>query len=287
MRISLVVIGFLCLAGSVQAELWVEIDDGVDLGEGLYSYDVRLVAGQEDDKARAWDGSFNGPMNQIFPWGVVPTPSLTNASYLSDYERAMDTHFLQYDANLMSIESPNESGTHLAGAMAFKSEITAMDFSLAQIVVASGQTVTMTGQVADGLGTKFTTQATIIGGEGAFSCSYPSANDQQSGGGEVEVGDEITLRGSFADDDNLVCIVSRLHNVGPYNWLAATIVMTSHDPNFTFVPTEPGEYDVWVGRDVDGGDNFSTGLGFTVIPEPATLGLLAIGAFALVRRRRR
>ncbi|MCD4699816.1 MAG: hypothetical protein K8R91_04505, partial [Phycisphaerae bacterium] len=162
----LLVVGFLCLAGSVQAELWVEIDDSVELGEGLYSYNVRLVAGQEDGKARAWDGSFNGPMNQILPLGVLPASSLTNASYLSDYERARDTHFLQHNADLLSVMAPNESDNYLAGVMAFTPEITMIDFLFAQIVVASGQTVTMTGCVADRTGTKYTTQATIIGGEG-------------------------------------------------------------------------------------------------------------------------
>ncbi len=316
MRRLLVVVGFLCFAGSVQAELWVEIDDGIDLGEGLYSYTVHLMSDVQDNKATAWDGSFDGLMNQVLVFGALSTPTLTNASYLSDYERARDTHFLPYNADLLTAIVPNESDTHLAGAMGFMPEIATMDFLLAQIVVASGQTVTMTGRVADGSGTPYITQATIIGGEGGF-VDPPSVEDEVSVVvdpptvvDEVSVvvdpptvADEVSVvvdPPSVEDEDDSVTDpeISEWIPLFPL-WVPGDVEIYLGERIIAF----PDDYEIieigdldfdlvsihvaYQCSDVCGTTNIQLNSEFDIVPEPATLGLLAIGAFAVVRRRRR
>ncbi len=288
MRKLLVVVGFLCLAGSVQAELWVEIDDGVDLGEGLYSYTVHLMADVQDNKASAWDGSFDGPMNQVLAFGALSTPTLTNASYLSEYDRARDSHFLQYDADLLTAVAPNESDNHLAGAMGFKPEITAMDFSLAQIVVASGQTVTMAGQASDESGTKYTTQATIIGGEGGFACSHGGDDPDGDGVFDLDPGQDISFQGVRLDPSWEYWVVRHYTMyIGGEAGPGAAIVFRSRDPDFDFViPDLPGTYVVQKVQLVCGEGPMPTTelMQFNVTPEPACMALLGAGALLLLRR---
>ena len=161
MKTVLTMIAVLALATVAQAGLVVEVDPGVGVGGGLTSYTVRLVADASEDMAAAFDGSFDGPMNQFKAAGILDTPSLTNADYLITTEKAQDSHFLLYDADLIPVELPNESPTQLAGIFSFNVSIRLENLALAQIVLAEGETVVLTGTAANAVGTKFDTNATI------------------------------------------------------------------------------------------------------------------------------
>ena len=158
MKTVVAMIAVLTLATLAQAEIWVEVDPGVDVGDGLTSYTVHLVADTEANKATAWDGTFIGPMNQIWFGGIMPTPTMSNASYLGD-DIIKDSHFLLYDDDLLTVRTPNETETApdgaLDGAFGIKPEAELQDLPLAQIVLAQGQQVLMVGGAADIQGRTF------------------------------------------------------------------------------------------------------------------------------------
>ena len=158
MKTVVAMIAVLTLATLAQAEIWVEVDPGVNVGDGLTSYTVHLVADTDANKATAWDGSFIGPMNQIWFGGVMPTPTMTNASFLGD-DIVKDSHFLLFDDDLLTARAPNETETApdgvLDGAFGIAPSAALQDLPLAQIVLAQGEEVLMIGSAADGMGRRF------------------------------------------------------------------------------------------------------------------------------------
>ncbi len=158
-RIGLMTLAVLGFSTVALASLIVEVDAGVPV-DGLMSYTVHLVADTEADKATAWDGSFDGPMNHLLAAGVLPTPTMTNASFLGA-DIVLDSHFLLADDELLIADAPTESGTHLDGSFGIKPGSATMDLSFAQIVIAPGNVVTMTGIASNDVGTKFDTNVVI------------------------------------------------------------------------------------------------------------------------------
>ena len=161
MKTVLTMIAVLALATVAQADVVVEVDPGVDVGGGLTSYTVRLVGDTEANKATAWDGAFSGPMNQLWLMGgAMTTPTMTNASYLGA-EIVKDSHFLLADDELLVARLPNETLIKLDGAFAIAPAYQLMNRPLAQIVLAPGEEVVMSGMAADITGAEFDTSVTI------------------------------------------------------------------------------------------------------------------------------
>ena len=161
MKTVLAMIAVLALATVAQAGLVVVVDPGVDVGDGLTSYTVRLVADTPEDMAAAFDGSFDGPMSQFKFAGVMDTPSMTNADYLAPADKVQDSHFLLYDADLIPVALPSESPIQLAGVFSLSVPIRLENLALAQIVLAEGEAVVLTSTSANAAGAKFDTNVTI------------------------------------------------------------------------------------------------------------------------------
>ncbi len=131
-----------------------------DPGPGLESYTIKLIATEPGYIASAFEGRFEGTMNQVWRGGVVPTPTLTSANYLSPAEKAMDTHLLFTDDPLqfMYIGVPTEDYDPATGlgewfgggdnwfAVAIRNA-TASQVDLAQLVIPAGEEVTITGKL--------------------------------------------------------------------------------------------------------------------------------------------
>ncbi|MCK4623770.1 MAG: PEP-CTERM sorting domain-containing protein [Phycisphaerae bacterium] len=164
MKTVLAIIAVLGLATIAQAGISVVVDSPVDL-DGVYqSTLVHLVADTYEERVTAWDGSFNGPMNQLWLMGgAMPTPTLTNADYLDAVtERPWDTHFMFSDDALLTVSPPSEdgpgTGTFLMGIFGILPDFTAQDLVLAQIVtrIADGPyVVEMTGITANAFGIEY------------------------------------------------------------------------------------------------------------------------------------
>lgn len=277
-------LGVCVLPGLAAAEQRLVIDPGVDLGGGLFGYTLRFEADSDDEVLAGWDGSFDGPMNQILFAGTVPTPSLEMAGYLSDYDRARDSHFLLYNADLVAAESPSESPSLLTMGAGIQVASRTRNFSLAQIVLGEGQTVTMSGHSADPWPNLYVNQATITGGGECLALCYPAAED---GGADAPLGASVAVTGSGTDPEYVYRVWHRCEAL-PGMW-AEGVVAVFDQPSFTFDADQEGEYWVTYGpRDlILGESSVGPSLSFQVIPEPATLAVLAAGAFALLRRRLR
>jgi hypothetical protein len=168
MRTVLAMIALLGLAAVAQADVSVVVDPGVDVGGGLTSYLVHLVADNPADSVVGWKGSFNGPLNQIWPYGALPTPTLQNCGYLTAPEVEQDSHYMFMDADLLPAPGGNPAedgpgtGAYLSGEFGIvPAAATGQDLVLAQIVMAAGQTAQMVGQAGNKQGILFDIDATI------------------------------------------------------------------------------------------------------------------------------
>lgn len=153
----------LLLNGSGE-EIVVQVDPYVDLGAGLYSFTVHLVGSSPSFVAGGWNGSFDGSLNQIRALGSLNTPTMDNAELIAPPygEPEEDSHLLLYNADILVAVAPNESMDHLAGSFAIKVGARQQDLPFAQIVLAAGGSVEMTGQVSDsGAQYTFPTEVTI------------------------------------------------------------------------------------------------------------------------------
>ena len=278
----------LMFAGSAEAGLNVAFDSPVSLGDDLYQYTVRLVADGDEDIAAAWDGTFSGVLNQVWYAGLVPTPTLQTANYLTLDQAARDSHFSFVDNDILTARSPSESATTLDGAFAITTAAQMLNRPLAQIVIPLDQSVDFEGVAANGTGVQYNISGTIQGGGLGvwYTCTTGAAG--------YSVGQPIQLSGSWGpadpeDPSALVFVVLKVDEdpefPGSYSY---ETIQQSLDPDFTFTPTDTGRYMVCLGHPGIGwGGGATPGpMEFSVIPEPATLSLLLVGLAGLARRRR-
>jgi hypothetical protein len=146
-KIAWIAMVCLCAASVAQAGVTVEVGPGVDVGPGLTSYTVNLVADSPTDWVAGFDGGFFGAMNQIKYVGVVDTPTLDFADDLSPLDESRDSHFLFLNADLLSETAPAEDTVSLTGVFSINPGVRAGTLSLAQIVLADGETVELVGAV--------------------------------------------------------------------------------------------------------------------------------------------
>jgi hypothetical protein len=156
-------VGICLLASLSQAGVTVEVEPGVDVGGGLTSYQVNMVADSPTDWVAAFDGGFSGPMNQVGAFsGALPTPTLDNVdAYLSLTEKSQDSHFLFLLSQLVIETSPAETASSLTGVFGVKVPGRAESLEFAQIVLADGDSVELTGTVSNGDGVAFDISTTI------------------------------------------------------------------------------------------------------------------------------
>ena len=182
----------LALASSAQAVVIQVVGSNGDLmniiavstpavtmaGAPVDVWDVDLVAispATVNDEVWAYDGTIFGDppgsptLYQVKAFGALPTPTLTNAAFLSALQSGYDTHFDQLDTDIVIGRLPTEdqtiplgmflghmegSGTFLDGAWS-RSAIAGMQspLQLAQVVVSAGGGFWLTGAAADGVDT--------------------------------------------------------------------------------------------------------------------------------------
>jgi hypothetical protein len=161
-KVALTMVLVFGLAASAQASLTTVVDPGVDVGGGLVSYTVHLVADTEADMLAAFDGTFSGTLNQVFAFGgALDTPTLDNVSYLPAEDAAKDTHFMLEDDELLVVTDPNETESTLNGVFSVAVASRSLDLVIAQIVLAAGDTAELSGLGANAAGDKFDISATI------------------------------------------------------------------------------------------------------------------------------
>ncbi len=164
--LALGIVGLLAITSGASADIIATVDPGVDVGGGLVSYVVHLIGTTPDDEVNAWDGRFEGVMHQVWAFnGALKTPDMDNVGYLSDTEKAQDTHFLLAGSDLLNVEAPDEdntngTGTYLSGIFGVGSAAS-LDVTFAQIVIPVGESVHMIGQAANGIGDKYDIDLTI------------------------------------------------------------------------------------------------------------------------------
>ncbi len=288
MRTTLAIIAVLGLATVAQASVTVVVDNPVDLGDGYQSTLVHLVADCEEDIVTAVDCSFDGPMNQIGALGgAMPTPTLTNAAFLDEVtERPWDTHFMLFDTEMLVARTPNESVVLLDGAFGIKPESTALDLVLAQIVLAAGETVAISGQAANATGETF---------DLSMSPPYGSPPVADADGPyTIDADETLTLdaSGSWDDDDDIDSYRWDLDGDWVYETDAGDQPVFSVDYAYleslglgVCDPFNPYDIhlkvtDIYYSFDIDN----ST---LIILPEPVTLSFLVVGGLALIRRRRK
>ena len=183
----------LALAGSAQALVIPVVGTNNDVmniiavmtgtqvtlaGVSVDVWDVDLQAvspATNNDEVWAFDGTIvedppgSPTLYQVKAFGALPTPTLTNAAFLSALQSGYDTHFDQLDTDIVIGRLPTEdqtiplgmflghmegSGTFLDGAWS-RSAIAGMQspLQLAQVVVSAGGGFWLTGAAADGVDT--------------------------------------------------------------------------------------------------------------------------------------
>jgi hypothetical protein len=156
------IVGTCLLAAQLSyAGVTVEVEPGVSVGGGLTSYTVNLVADSPTDWVAAFDGGFSGPMSQFKVASILDTPTLTIANALSAGEKSQDSHFLFLDTQLLPETPPAETANSLTGVFAVNVPDRAESLEFAQIVLADGDSIALTGEVANGDGDLFDVSTVI------------------------------------------------------------------------------------------------------------------------------
>ena len=162
----------LCMVTAAQAAVNVNIVNNGAPAAGLTSYTVQLVADTPAEATTAFDGRFDGDMNQVWELsGVVKTPALDRAvGPMTPVEEASDSHFLFLLNQLTVVDTPLEdgpgAGTYLAGddgaggvknaVFGLKPATVQQTLDLAQIVISDNAVnpVYLNGLLSDGAGAK-------------------------------------------------------------------------------------------------------------------------------------
>ncbi len=251
-------------SGYLRGNLSLQVDPGVDVGDGLQAYTVRAVASSEPYALGVFDSRFDGPMHQIWGSGSSETPTMDEVrALLSSYEEARDTHLLLSSDEAFFVWDAHEDGPGigswlagdpldpLAGWVLVSQRRT--DLPFAQVVVPDGETVILSGIYLSASNDHQYSLETMIG--------QPAHPGDANVDGTVNVldlgilannykqpGSKYWFNGDFNGDDTVnVLDLGLLAN--NYRWSEA------------------------------GGAE-------QAIPEPAALALLTLGVVGLMRRRR-
>ena len=170
MKRIVVTLAVVCLVTAAQAAVTINVVNNGAPATGLTSYTVQVVADTLPEASTAFDGNFEGNMNQVKELGMIDTPSETRAvGPMTAVEEASDSHFLFLLTELTIVNTPAEDANTLAGddgvlpattvnaVFGIKPASVLQTLDLAQIVIADGQpAVLLNGVLSDGSGHKTT-----------------------------------------------------------------------------------------------------------------------------------
>ena len=151
-------IALLLTAAFAEATV-IAVHDGGNPTPGLpgyISYVVSLWSDTADDPA-SFDGTFDGPMNQIMAFGALDTPTLTNANLIGAPFGLphQDSHFLLYDTDILPAVDPSETDTSLSGAFEIKPEARSTLLPLIYLVMRDGDYIRGSATASDASGAEF------------------------------------------------------------------------------------------------------------------------------------
>lgn len=191
------------LSGPLVGPLQVQVVCNADPPPGFESYSIHFVGATAADMAGSFEGKFTGPLNQVFldsGEGLVMTPTLDMAVWLSAANRALDTHLLVSSDDLVSAVAPYEDGpgaSSLLGgdglddmmALGIYGDARRLDLPFAQIVIPAGQSARMIGHVgsADGVGYAVDIDIPLLGNSFDVEYDVTNSGDQDAGAFFVEL----------------------------------------------------------------------------------------------------
>ncbi len=146
----------VCISVAAQAAVTTSFTSSptVDLA-GYTTYIVTLTSDTGD--LTGFEVSFDGPMNQmnLFDLSTIFIPDIQTTQFAPHPIFDWDSHFLFYESDLIVVPGASESPTHLAAIFAFTGAsaliYTGPSVEIAQIIIADGNTVEMTGEVSVGV----------------------------------------------------------------------------------------------------------------------------------------
>jgi hypothetical protein len=276
---------FLCLllgfAPTARADLHLVVEDPFDVGGGLTSYRYHLVADTADDIVTAVDLNFFGPMSQFRVAGVLDTPTLDSAALLGA-QAAQDSHFMLSASDMLPITSPAETTDVLNGVFGVKASSQSMDLLIAQIVMSGSRKPTVVGQVARQGGELHDLVLPIGRPPGILADARILADPNLAGWvvldgtGSCGLGDEGGPKTWLWD----------INGDGRYDDASGQTVHMSLDFLIQQLDIPAGRNSIGLMVIGDGGGYDFSSASIEVIPEPASLTFLTVGAMALLRRRR-
>ncbi len=121
----------------IRMEVWRQPIPGTSLRRFVFHFAALDPADVIAGAAASGSGhAVTGDLHQVLALSAIPTPTLTNAAYLTADERGRDTHWLLADAALLPFpEPPAESATSLGGAFAIGGLARVNALDLLQVVV--------------------------------------------------------------------------------------------------------------------------------------------------------
>ena len=293
----------------------------VDGLPGFKGYTVFFTSSDPSNPQAGFQGSFDGPMNQLQAFGAMDTPTLTLAEHLGA-DIAKDSHFLLYDDEILWILTeegkPHETAAHLGGTFSIWPSNRSEPKPFAYLVIPDGQQVTMSAKVGDSAAILNLVDLVIpqppsltfeAGSETVPTLEAGSADREPDPAASTETIASETLQTDSEDIDRIQLVdvhdnqddgsqepeaiyVDEIVRVGD----DLRIGLRAKSPDLGLIGSPERFLKLLNGSSERFQKLFNlTDLGGTIdynggsiiqVPEPAALSLLTLGALALCRRRR-
>lgn len=288
-------------AATSQGEVAAYHNSGVPIAglPGFRGYTVFLTSDDPGALQAAFQGSFDGPMNQLQAFGNLDTPTLTLADHLgADIEK--DSHFLIYDDQVVIISAgggtPHETATHLGATFCFFPADHSEPKALAYVVVPDANAVTLSGKATDAAAQEIFLIDLVIPQPRSLTFEAGTESWSTLESGSADQGpDPAALTETFAlatlqiggGDVGRLRLTDRHDNQGdgdqpPEALYVENLILAAGSY------LDLGGLNLYYVNLIDQGGTIAYKGGSLVqVPEPAAVSLLALGALLKLRRRRR
>ena len=291
----------LWAAGTAQGEVTAYHSSGALIPglPGFRGYTVFLTSDDPGVPQAGFEGSFDGPMNQLQAFGSLDTPTLTLADHLgADIDK--DSHFLLYDnqANFVGIPEgmPHETATHLGAIFCFFVHERSEPKALAYLVVPDAGAVTLSGVATDAAARETFPVDLVIPQprsltfeEGTESWSKLEAGSADQGADPAALADTFALATLQigGTDVGRLRLADRHDNQADGQQPPEAVYVENLILSAGSTLDLNGLTLYYVNLTDQGGSIAYNGGSLIQVPEPAAVSLLALGALLKPRRRRR